>query len=252
MMKNKIVVNLLLGAAFVAGFILLAALSLRLITRHNRYTTVPDFSGMSYVAAREAAADAGMKVRIEDSVYVKRVPKGGVYSQNPKPGATVKRGRAIDLTLNATSPKMVEMPALVGLSMRQAKAELISRGLQVGKFIYRSDIATNNVLRQWYNGKNIAPGRPIEAGSKIDLVLGLNYEDDSTFIPQLIGLSAHRAVDVLHDNSLNVTSLHYDRAVRTYEDSLAAVVYYQSPETSSEPVKMGTGVSLRLRLPKSK
>ena len=69
---------------------------------------------------------------------------------------------------------------------------------------------------------------------------------------RLIGLSAQRAVDVLHDNSLNVESLRYDREVRSYEDSTAAVVYYQSPESSANPVQMGSGVSLRLRLPKRK
>ena len=38
------------------------------------------------------------------------------------------------------------MPNLVGLSMRQAIAELQSRGLVLGKLVYVEDLATTNVL----------------------------------------------------------------------------------------------------------
>ena len=55
--------------------------------------------------------------------------------------------------------KKVSMPNLVGYSMRQAKAELNSRGLSLGKLIYVSDIATNNVLKQIYRNREIRPGR---------------------------------------------------------------------------------------------
>ena len=78
------------------------------------------------------------------------------------------------LTINATVPKKVTMPNLVGYSMRQAKAELSSRGLNLGKLIYVDDIATNNVLKQQQRGKDVRPGSSVESGSDIDLVVGLN------------------------------------------------------------------------------
>ena len=72
------------------------------------------------------------------------------------------------------------MPNLVGLSMRQALAELQSRGLVLGKLIYVQDMATNNVLRQLHGNREINPGKTIETDTVIDLVLGLNSETRHT------------------------------------------------------------------------
>ena len=89
-----------------------------------------------------------MVINVTDSVYVKRMKRGAVYRQNPAPGSKVKSGRRIALTINAVNAKKITMPNLVGFSMRQAKAELLSRGLVLGRLIYVKDMATNNVLRQ--------------------------------------------------------------------------------------------------------
>ena len=138
------------------------------------------------------------------------------------------------------------MPLLVGYSMRQAKAELSSRGLNLGRLIYVNDIATNNVLKQFFNSREIAAGSQIESGSVIDLMVGLNSEDNRTYAPDVKGLKYLRAVDAVHDNSLNIGKLNFDKEVRTYSDSLNAVVYKQSPSISGGPLTMGATVSLWL------
>ena len=152
------------------------------------------------------------------------------------------------MTINAMNPKKVGMPNLVGYSLRQAKAELLSKGLVLGKLIYVSDMATNNVLRQIYRNHEIRPGRQIETGSEIDLMVGLNPEDNQTYVPDVKGMKYLRAVDVIQDNSLNLSRLQFDSNVRTYSDSLNAVVYRQSPGASRAPIIMGSDVSLYLRL----
>ena len=138
------------------------------------------------------------------------------------------------------------MPLLVGYSMRQAKAELSSRGLNLGRLIYVNDIATNNVLKQLYNSREIAAGTQIESGSFIDLMVGLNGEENRTYAPDVKGLKYLRAVDAVHDNSLNIGKLNFDKQVKTYSDSLNAVVYKQSPSVSGGPLTMGAAVSLWL------
>lgn len=239
--------NVLGGIAFIAGIVIVTHLLLLIITRHNRYVEVPDFSGLTYSEAESAARNAGVEVNIDDSVYVPRMPKGIIYSQQPKVGATVKKGRSIDLITTAYETKKVTMPSLVGMSLRQAKAEILSKGLSVGRLIYKADIATNYVLGQKCNGVNVAPGRQIAAGSRIDLVLGLNYAHDrGTVVPDVKGMNVLRAQDILQDNSLNVRG-HFARGIRNYSDSLAAVVYKQEPDGGR--VSKGTAVSIYLRLP---
>jgi beta-lactam-binding protein with PASTA domain len=150
--------------------------------------------------------------------------------------------------MNAKGVQKVSMPNLVGYSARQAVAELNSRGLVLGKFIYVSDMATNNVLKQKYRGRDVEPGDMVEAEARIDLVVGLNPANSETLIPNVIGKRAVEASRDLNDYYINVRALRYDKSVKTAEDSLKAVVYKQAPEASELPVKMGTEVTLYLRV----
>ena len=52
------------------------------------------------------------------------------------------------------------MPSLTGFSLRQARTELASNGLNIGKLIYVNDMATDNVLAQQYMGEDIEPTAP--------------------------------------------------------------------------------------------
>ena len=245
LLNNWIVKNLLLAVAFVAAVVLLASVLLAVITQHGREIAVPDFTNMTLQEAQKAASSAGVRVLVTDSVYVKRLKPGAVYLQNPDPGERVKRGRRIRLTTNTTVPKEVVMPALVGCSMRQAKAELVRNGLVLGRLIYVRDIATNNVLRQQRGGVDIKAGTRLASGTTINLVVGMSPNDNMTYTPKLIGKQYLHAVDLAQESSLNLGKLHFDETVKTYADSVSAVVYQQRP-SASEQVRLGSEVTLSL------
>lgn len=240
--------NLILAAVLVIALAFGAGLLLKIMTNHGQEITVPDLGNMSASEAVYTAGLQNLRVEVTDSVYIRRMGRGMVYSQNPKAGSSVKKGRRILLTINSVSPKKVQMPNLVGYSMRQAKAEINSRGLNLGKLMYVEDIATNNVLRQMFRNREIQPGTMIESGSEITLVVGLNPEDNQTYIPDVVGMKYMRAVDAVHDNSLNIRSLRFDKTVKSYADSLDATVYRQGPEPSEEPTLIGSDVTLYLSL----
>ena len=242
--SNWIVRNLLIAVAVVAVLVIGAMVFLNLVTQHNKELAVPDFSNMSVAEAEYAASQAGMRVEVTDSVFVKRMKRGAVYRQNPVPGSKVKEGRRIVLTINAVNAKKVTMPDLVGLSLRQAKAELLSRGLVLNRLVYVQDMATNNVLKQLMGNREIEPGTMVDSESEIDLVLGLNDMDNKAFVPDVTGLKNLSAV---FDHSLNVKGLRFDDTVKNYDDSLNAMVYRQVPEPSdSISVPMGEAVTLYL------
>ena len=228
------------------------ALGLAFFTNHNKEIEVPDFTTLSVKDAAQLAESVGIRVEVTDSVYVRRMERGAVFSQNPAAGSRVKKNRLIRLTTNAVNAEQVSMPNLVGYSMRQAKAELSSKGLNLGKLIYVSDMATNNVLKQQYRGKDIKTGTMIDSGSEVDLVVGLSDTDNQTRVPNVVGMKYNRAVDAVHDNSLNVARTTFDDSVQNYNDSLNAVVFRQSPSASSAPIGMGGEVSLFFTLDESK
>lgn len=246
-MKNWIVRNLTIAVVVVVSLVVGAMVFLNVVTQHNREIEVPDFSNMSVAEAEYAAAQAGMRVEVADSVFVKRMKRGAVYRQNPSAGSKVKEGRRVVLTINAVNAKKVTMPNLVGLSLRQAKAELLSRGLVLNRLVYVQDMATNNVLRQLKGNREIEPGTMIDSETAIDLVLGLNDLDNRTYVPDVTGLKNMSAVEAMFDHSLNIKDLRFDDTVKNYDDSLNAVVYRQNPVASdSVSVAMGEAVMLYL------
>ncbi len=244
--KNWIIKNLLGAVLFFVALAVVANILLGVFTHHNRVIAVPDMTGLSLDEAQQLADTSNVRIDVVDSIYVRGMAKGAVYKQNPVAGAEVKTGRRILLTINAVIPKKVTMPNLVGYSLRQAKAELSTRGLMLGKLNYVNDIATNNVLEQKLRGRNIAPGSSVESGSTIDLVLGLDGLDNRTYIPKVLGMKYSRAVDVIHENSLNVGRQVFDESVKDWRDSLNSVVYRQSPPASQAPTLMGSDVSIYL------
>ena len=240
-------------AVFALVLVFGARIFLNLFTRHGRELVVPDFSNLTVVEAEHLARKNHLRVAVTDSVYLKRMKKGAVYRQSPAPGGRVKKDKRITLTINAKIGKMVTMPDLVGLSMRQAKAELLSRGLVLGKLVYVQDMATNNVLKQIAGAEEILPGTKLESEMVIDLVVGLNGYDAVTYVPDVMGLKCISAVGAIHDNSLNIGALRYDESVKDYDDSLNAMVWRQSPEPSdSISVAMGSDVALYLTLDEHK
>lgn len=244
--RHWVVRNVLAAAIIVVVLLVGSVIFLNVVTQHGVELAVPDFRGMTVSEAEAAAAAAGIRVEVIDSVYSRR-NRGKVKSHTPSAGTMVKDGRRVLLTVNAVNARKVAVPNLVGYSLRQAIPELEQRGLVPGRLVYRNDIATNNVLQQLYHGRPVAAGTQVEAESVIDLVVGLNPSDCETTIPDVSGKDARTAVRMLHDSYLNVKRVVYDKDVRTLEDSLNAVVYRQNPAPSEYTVGMGTDVTVYLK-----
>lgn len=248
--SNWIARNLVAAVLLVVGLLLLAQVGLGIITRHNQTVTVPDFTNMTVAEAHDAAREGHVGVKVTDSVFVRRLGAGVVYRQSPKAGATVKKGRSVFLTINSIVPRKVVMPNLIGYSLGEARAELTNRGLSLGKLTYARDIATNNVLRQSVRGRVIRPGDLVISGSEVDLTLGLSDDERTTAVPKVIGMKYIPAVDALHDRYLNVGRVHFDKEIRTYADSINAVIYKQDGIGTAKTY--GSAIGLYLTLDPSK
>jgi len=161
----------------------------------------------------------------------------------------VKKNRRVFVTINAKNPIKIEIPNIVGYTLRQAKAILEQDGFEVGTLYFRPDLGLNNVLEQRYNGQIAEPGMRIPKGSKIDLVLGQGMSGERTGIPQLIGLKLNDAISRIVEASLNVGRIRYDETIITNSDSLDARVYSQYPAyMENATLSFGTRVDIWLTL----
>lgn len=250
-LSNWAVKTIIWSVIVVAGLAVAASVGLNLLTKHGQEIAVPDFTGKSVSEARREAERFNFRIEVTDSIYVRDIKRGNIVKQNPAPGSKVKEGRRILLTINARTPKMVVMPNLIGISLRSALGELSSRGLEAKRLYYVEDIATNNVLRQKHNGADISAGTMVASGSGIDLVLGLNGSDYTTAVPTLYGSKYIRAVEKIHDSSLNVGRAIFDAGIRSYKDSTSAMVYRQDPEPGITGI-MGRNITIYLTLDEQK
>lgn len=248
--SRNLLYNLLGAFAFYLLVVLLFALFVRSFTKHGSSIPVPSVEGKSLEEAVRILHKSDLAYSIADSTYDAGKPALSVVSQNPAAASSVKEGRTIYLTINASLAPEVKMPDLKDASLKQATMILESYSMKVGKLTYQPDLAKNVVLDQLFEGKPIAAGEMIRKGSEIDLVLGDGSGITEVEIPNLIGMSLREAKFVLEGSSLLLRAVVYDSYVK--EDSLDAIIYQQVPEAISGEVLMlntGDGVDVFVTSP---
>lgn len=244
----RIGLRLLFACGIFVLLIAIVALILNLYTNHGAKVLVPDFKTLTMEEADGLASSHSFELQIVDSVYLPEKKKGTIVEQTPKPGSSVKDGRIIFITVNMTNAEKIKMPDLVNTSLRQAETMIQSYGLRLGRIKYQPDVAKDYVLAQLINGRNIKKGTLIERGTKIDLVLGLGQDDASeTTVPQLVGLSYTEALAQIRSAGLKPGGVIYDAAIKTEDDSSAALIWKQFPESDESLVPAGSIIDIWLK-----
>ncbi|MBK8581530.1 MAG: PASTA domain-containing protein [Flavobacteriales bacterium] len=222
---------LLLGPVLVAGAVLVGAwVWLNVYTRHNARVEVPDLANMTPTEAASVLEKLDLKTEVIDSVYNDDIAKGAVVDQDPDPGHTVKPDRTVYLVVNASQPKMLNMPSLVNLSKRQAISMLEILGLKVAEMQYRPDPCMDCVVAQLYKGQPITAETRIRRGESITLVLGQGQNGDRVPVPDLRGMGYAEMKAVLNLASLNLGIVVEVKGCNTGCDTALATVERQSPD----------------------
>lgn len=168
-------IGLMFLVAIVIGW--LAMMWLDVWTRHDDTIVVPTVKSLTYDDATRRLSEEGLVAVLSDSVYDKSTRPGTVIDQNPKVGTVVKEGREIYLTINAFSPKMVTIPTLTDISVRQAKS--ILEGLEIKNIVEKripSDFK-DLVLGVYYKVHRLSPGARVPVNATVELEVGQGVND---------------------------------------------------------------------------
>jgi eukaryotic-like serine/threonine-protein kinase len=222
-------VNILIALGLAFLLIVIFLLSLKAITHHGEALTVPSVTGKKLPDVQAMLEDKGFEVVIQDSVYYDSLPPSVIIKQVPEADAVVKVNRTIYVTVNRVIPPDVEMPNLVGYSLRNAEITLKNMGLHLGDTTFKPDFAKNSVLEQNFNGAPIAPGTKIRLGSTISLVLGSGVGNEDMQVPKLVGLTFGEARVLLEAQGLSLGSIIPAPLVK---DNESAFVVKQDPPTT--------------------
>jgi len=165
--------HLLISFGIAAVLIWITLQSLSWYTKHNDYIIVPDFRGLDYKTVLGNTDYKNYQFSVIDSVFEVDKPKGSILTQDPYPGAKVKKNRMIYTTITSVVPEKTTMPDLHDLTLRQAQSMLESAGLKLGKLLYIRSFDEDAVQNQLYGGKPIKEGTVLNKGSVITLTVGM-------------------------------------------------------------------------------
>ncbi|WP_300602274.1 PASTA domain-containing protein [Niabella sp.] len=224
--RRPLWVNILAGIVLALVIFSIVILSLGWLTHHNDAKTVPPLLGKTLAQAEKILADAGFDLVVQDSIFNDTLKPLQIVRQVPDEYEVVKSNRTVYLTINRAEPPLVEMPNIVGYSLRSAEFTLNNMGLKLGDTTFKPDFAKNTVLQQLFNGVSIQPGAKIRQGSRVDLVIGSGL-GTSFLVPNLVGLTYAEAKALLDGKGLGIGSVIPAAGVT---DTAAAFIYRQNPE----------------------
>lgn len=249
---SPIIYHAVLIVLTVVAILILSSILMNVITRHGTHRTVPDFTGIRIADAVSMADDERLEIIINDSLFVPAYEGGIVLEQLPKGGVEVKAGRKIYVTINSVRQKMVRVPYVAGRSLRQAKNMLEVAGLGIERLEYEEDIATNYVLAQVADGREITQESniEIEMGSGVVLKVGVEMEKNTVIVPKAIGQSLEVAKSRLWEQGLNVGKINMDEGINLLNQKNARV--YRQSLAHNSVAKLGDEVDLWLTLDEKK
>ncbi len=237
--NNYLVKNIGILFAAAVGLIIIVFFFIRVYTRHGEANPIPDFRGLTETQLQHLIKENKLRYTVVDSVYIDDQPRGVVIDQTPRAGEPVKKNRRIFFTINAWGTEQMVVPNLIDNSLRSAQAYLESLGFRLGKLIYIPSEYKNMVLGQHYNGKPVDPGTQLPRGSIIDLLVGRGLSNETTPVPDLLGLSIREAQKQAQSLYLNIGAIIMEEGI----DSSSAFIYRQIPSSGSGQV-LNLGASI--------
>jgi len=214
-------------------------------TNHGEAITVPDLKKKSVEGLEDFLDARDLRYEVSDCTYVANIPPLTILAQYPLPGAKVKEGRKIYVTVVSRTAPLIKMPKLTDMTHRSAQLLLKSLGLEEGNISYVPDMAQNAVLRQMYNGQVIAPGQPIPKGSKIDLELGEGLGTAQFEAPSVLDMPLEEAKIVLIGAGLKIGQV---MTLPLEEGQTPGSVVKQNPEGGNN-VRIGDVIDLWITPP---
>ena len=231
------IIAALIAALFLAFFFVY----LPFTTNHGQTITVPDVTRLSIDEMQNILSDRDLRYEVSDCTFVAGAQPLTVIEQYPRANMKVKEGRKVYIKITKRVAPMIAMPKLIDMIDRSAALMLKSVGLEQGELSYVPDVAKNSVLRQLYNGKEIAPGTPIPKGAHIDLEIGDGLGNTMFDIPDVVGLPLDEAETAIRGSNLKIgTKIPVDDS----EKEVGTVVRQRPAARSGERIRVGETMDL--------
>lgn len=230
----KIAISLIVLGVILGGII--AALNYYVLPN---YVAVPEVRVPNIVGLQREIAVQKLKEKKLTPVkkgikYTLEVPKGRILFQNPRANSLVKEGRRVYYWVSGGEP-LVEMPKVIGKTIRDARVTLQRLGLEIGEVEkVRSEFPNNTVIDQ-----SVKPGVQIAKGDTVDLQISIGPRLGMVRVPALIAKTLKQAKRILRKYNLKVGKIIYQKS----ENLLPNTVIDQMPNEDAL-INVGDSVDL--------
>lgn len=227
---KAMVVLVALGVTF--GLFAIAGMRFALETRE---VSVPDLSGLTPEEARTALAALDLEPRVEPLRRVHpTIEAGRVAEQDPDPALATRRGRSVKIWLSSgRTPGSV--PALIGASERAARRRLEEAAFGLHGL---SEIRSRRYPADAVVAQQPPPG---SRGQAVRLLVNRGERGRTYVMPDLIGVAAEAAAEVLRTRGFRVTVV----GDHPYPGLPAGTVLRQSPQAGFQ-IAPGEAISLEV------
>ncbi len=154
---------------------------------------VPVITGKTVEEANEMLAKLGLRLQVHESRYTGK-PEKEIISQNPAPKRKVREGNEI-LVVVSLGPELMEVPDLMGKSLREVEIELANNALKLGKVTWSKPDPEKpeEVLKQ-----EPAPGKKVKKGTSVDVKMQKGGGPEAmTPVPNLKGKPIYTVTEAL-------------------------------------------------------
>jgi beta-lactam-binding protein with PASTA domain len=221
-----------LAGALVGTYVLFTAATMKVALR-AREVTVPTLVGLEPAEATAASDAAGLTLKVDDNrPFDAKVPLGRIASQDPAAGVAARRGRSVRVWISAGSRSTL-VPKLVGEPERTAQARVQQDGLELATI---ADIRSSELPADVVVAQDPGPGA---RNTRVGLLVNRGEQAGGFVMPDLIGVVAGAAVDVLRGRGLRVTVV----AQQPYPGVPSGIILRQYPAagfqiTPDQPISL--------------
>ena len=195
--------------------------------------TVPDLSGLTVEQARQRLKDVGLVVGKVTQQSVDNKPDGVIIAQSPSGDSKVSKGTTIDLVVNKAKAKKIQMPNVIGMTLKDARDTLSNAHLGVNQVA--GSVEEKSIVTE----QSIKAGDEIDEGATVNLTT--EYKDDKKKSDKKSDSSSNKTTGTV-DITVPAGSKNQELKIVVKDDEGSAVIYDDTNKPGDRIVKKVSGV----------
>ena len=213
---------------FLSAFAATAAgtyIAVILVASNAKEVVLPDLKNKNIIYVLETLTALNLNPKLYGTKYSRTCPRYHVISQDPEPGAVIKKGRDVIIYISK-GEKQVNVPDLRHMLITDAKLLIEKKELKTGS-ISKADskgIAENKIISQYPKAYT-----ELERNSKIHLLVSSGKKLQKFIMPDLYALSLRNAKTIINEHGLDISTIGSDNLLTLPEN----VIIKQTPKPGS-------------------